>query len=140
MRREGGKAREMKTKTIRQSVMFKASPHEVYEMLMDSKKHAEFSGSAAKISRKVGGKFEAYDGSLTGTNLELVPDEKIVQSWRGSDWPEGHYSKATFSLKAVAGGTRLTFTQTGVPEDLYEDYRQGWIDYYWQPMKEMLEK
>jgi len=29
----------MKTKSIKQTVAFKVSPHEVYEALMDSKKH-----------------------------------------------------------------------------------------------------
>jgi activator of HSP90 ATPase len=129
----------MKTKTIRQSVTFKASPHEVYEALMDSKKHARFTGAGASISREVGGRFTAYGGSLQGENLELVPDAKIVQTWRSDDWPEGHYSRATFSLAKVEGGTRLTFTQTGVPEEFYEDVKQGWIDYYWEPMKRLLE-
>jgi len=130
----------MKTKTIRQSVTFRAPPHEVYEALMDSEKHARFTGAGASISRRVGGRFTAYDGSLEGENLELVPDVKILQSWRSDDWPEGHYSRATFSLAKVEGGTRLTFTQTGVPEDFYEDVKQGWIDYYWEPMKRLLEK
>ena len=130
----------MDTKTIRQTVTIKASPHDVYEALMDSKKHAEFTGGAAKISRKVGGKFSAYDGYAEGENLELVPDEKIVQTWRANDWPEGQFSKVTFALVKAAGGTRLTFTQTGVPEDQYEDVSGGWRDYYWAPMKEMLEK
>lgn len=130
----------MKTKNIRQSVTLKATPHEVYEAIMDSKKHAEFTDSQVTIRREVGGKFSIYGGDIEGTNLELVPDQKIAQSWRYSDWPEGHYSKVTFSLKEVAGGTRLTFTQTGVPEEHYEDIAQGWQDYYWGPMKEMLEK
>ena len=130
----------MKTKDIRQSVTFKATPHEVYEAIMDSKKHAEFTDSQVTIRREVGGKFSIYGGDIEGTNLELVPDRKIAQSWRYSDWPEGHYSKVTFSLKEVAGGTRLTFTQTGVPEEHYEDIAQGWRDYYWGPMKEMLGK
>ncbi len=130
----------METKNIRQSVTFKASPHAVYEALMDSKKHAQFTGGKASISRKAGGKFTAFDGYAEGTNLELVPDEKIVQSWRASDWPAGHYSKATFSLKATEGGTRLTFTQSGVPAEQHSDIAQGWKDYYWAPMKEMLEK
>ncbi len=129
----------MNTKNIRQTVTFKASPHDVYEALMDSKKHSEFTGSEASISRKVGGKFKIYGGEIEGENLELVPDEKIVQSWRYSDWPEGHFSKATFAFKAVPEGARLTFTQTGVPEEFYEDIRQGWHDYYWGPMKKLLE-
>ena len=129
----------MKVRIIRQSVTFRATPHEVYEMLMDSRKHSGLTESEAHISRTVGGSFTVYGGDISGANLELVPDQKIVQSWRYSDWPEGHYSKATFSFKAVAGETRLTFTQTGVPEELRDDIAQGWRDYYWAPMKQALE-
>ena len=67
-----------------------------------------------------------------------MPNQKIVQSWRGSDWPQGHYSTATFSLGEAKGGTRLTFAQTGVPDEFYESISQGWRDFYWEPMKEML--
>jgi activator of HSP90 ATPase len=130
----------MKTKTIRQSVTFKASVDTVYEALLDSKKHAKFTGSVVKMSREIGGKFSVYGGDIQGVNLELVPGQRIVQSWRYSDWPKGHYSKATFSLTGVPGGTRLIFTQIGVPEQFYDDIKQGWRDYYWAPMKKMLEK
>lgn len=130
----------METKTVKQTVTFRASPHDIYEALMDSKKHAQFTGGEAKISRKVGGKFTAFDGYSEGINVELVPDRKILQTWRASDWPEGHYSQVTFSLKEVESRTRLTFTQTGVPEEHYEDISQGWRDYYWAPMKKMLEQ
>jgi len=123
--------------TIRQTYTFTSDPHSVYELLMDEKKHGALTGSTAKISRKVGGKFSIYDGDLEGTNLELVPDRKIVQSWRSSDWEKSIYSKATFLLEPVGDKTRLTFTQTGVPPEHYEDLKQGWIDYYWAPMKQM---
>ncbi len=127
-------------KTIQQSVTLKVSPHEVYEALMDSRKHSKFTGEEASISREVGGKFSAYGEYITGVNLELVPDKKIVQSWRGRDWPEGHYSKATFYLEKIKYGTRLTFTQTEVPDEQYDEISKGWHDYYWTPMKKMLEK
>ena len=130
----------VKTRTIRQSAKFRASPHEVYEALMDSRNHSKFTNAKASVNRRIGGKFTAYDGYIEGINLELAPDKKIVQSWRGSDWPEGHFSKATFLLKKVEGGTKLIFTQTGVPEDQYESISRGWRDYYWKPMKKMLEK
>ena len=127
------------TRTIEQTVTFKASPHVVYEMLMDSAEHARFTGVEASISREVGGTFSAYDGALTGTNVELVPDAKIVQSWRAGDWPEDHYSTATYLLEEADDGTRLTFTQTGVPEQNYDDINQGWRDYYWSKMELSLE-
>jgi activator of HSP90 ATPase len=128
------------SKTIRQTVTFKAGAHAIYEALMDSKKHAQFTGGAATISRKVGGEFSISDGDIEGKNLELEPDRKIVQSWRYSDWEKGVYSTATFFLEESNGKTKLTFTQSGVPDEHYEDIKQGWKDYYWAPMKEMLDK
>ncbi|HEV8353523.1 MAG TPA: SRPBCC family protein [bacterium] len=123
-------------KTIRQSVTVGASPAQVYGILMDSKKHARLTGGAASISRKVGGRFTAFDGYAEGVNLELQPGKKIVQSWRANDWPANHYSKATFALRKVKGGCRLTFTQTGVPNSQYGSIKRGWIDYYWTPLRE----
>jgi activator of HSP90 ATPase len=129
----------MKTKTIRQSTTFKGTPHELYEILMDSSKHSRLTGGeAAEISRTVGGAFSVYDGYATGINVELIPDVLIVQTWRASDWPDGHFSRTRFSFTEVKGGTRLTFTQSGVPEGEYESIKQGWRDYYWEPMKEMV--
>ena len=130
----------MPTKTIKQSVEFRASPEEVYEALMDSKKHARFTGAPATVSRKVGGKFSVWDGYAEGKNLELAPGKKIVQSWRASDWPEGAESKVVYEFAKTKKGTKLTFTQTGVPEEFVGDIRQGWKDFYWVPMKKMLEK
>jgi activator of HSP90 ATPase len=128
------------SKLIRQSVTFKAKPHDVYEALMDSRKHAGFTGEKASISRKVGGKIMAYNGYITGKNLELVVDEKIVQDWHAAEWPGGHISRVTFRLRPVKGGTRLSFTHSGVPDKFYFDIKQGWIKAYWEPMKVMLEK
>ena len=130
----------MKTKTVNQEIIFKATPHDVYEILMDSKKHSKFTDSKAKISREVNGKFTAYDGYIEGKNIELIQDNKIVQKWRGSDWPEGHYSKTTFLLKKIPEGTKLIFTQKDVPTEQYESINQGWEDHYWKPMKAILEK
>ena len=133
---------KFKTKTIKQTVTFKASPHDVYEALMDSRKHSEFTGAKAKISRKVGGKFTAYDGYIDGTNLELVPDQKIVQSWRATEegWPEDRYSKVAFLLEKISDGTRLTLVHSDIPEKHADSISQGWLDFYWTPMKKMLEK
>lgn len=130
----------METKDIRQTVTFKAGAHAVYDLLMDAKKHSKLAaGDDVKISRKVGGKFNV-GGYIEGVNLELVPDEKIVQSWRYDDWPAGHHSRATFSFKEESGKTKMVFTQKDVPMQFYEDIKQSWIDYYWTPMKELLEK
>jgi activator of HSP90 ATPase len=130
----------LKMKTIRQSILFRVSPHEVYEAMMDSKKTTTFTGERAVISREVGGKVSVFDGYVEGTNETLLPDKKIVQRWRSSDWPDGHYSTVTFELKKVPKGTKLSFTQTEVPEDDYQSKSKGWVEYYWSKMKAFLER
>lgn len=127
----------MKTKNISQSVVLGASSKEIYNALMSSKKHSEFTGGKAVMSSKVGGKISAYDGYIEGKNIELKPNKKIVQSWRASDWPEGHYSTVTYSLSEKSGKTTLKFVQKGVPAEQYADIKQGWVDYYWEPLKKM---
>ncbi len=130
----------MKIKTIKQTTLFKASPKEVYELIMDSKKHSAFSGAKTRISQKVKGKFETYDGYCHGYNIELKEGKKIVQAWHFAEdgWPADHFSIATFIFEKVKGGTKLKFSQSGVPEHKYETLKAGWRDYYWKPMKEYL--
>jgi activator of HSP90 ATPase len=74
---------QMKTKTLHQSVSLKATAHDIYEALMDSNKHSEFTHSPAVIHMEVGGEFSAFDGWASGKTVELIPDKKIVQKWRG---------------------------------------------------------
>ncbi len=126
------------SKTIKQTVIFQTTPHEVWEALMDSNKQAAFTGAGAAISRDVGGNFATYDGGIGGVNLELSPDERIVQSWRctADGWPEGIYSQLSISLeKAGDGATRLTLVQDGVPDASYETCDVGWREAYWEKMK-----
>ena len=131
----------MKTKTIRQTIVFHATPHEVYRALMTSRGHAAFTGAPARISPKVGGTFSAWGDYIHGRNLELARDRKIVQSWVPLEegWPEGHESIVTFELVSVPQGTRLKFTHAQVPPDQVSQLAQGWKDSYWSPLKRYLE-
>ncbi len=127
-------------KAIKQTVYFNATPHEVFELLMDSKKHEGFSGHHAHISRAKNGAFEAYDGWIKGKNLEIVKDKRIVQAWRGADWEPGYYSKAEFNFKKKGKGCQLTLTHTRVPDKHYNGINKGWKDHYWKKMKDYLQK
>ena len=78
------------TKQIRHMVRFNATPRAIYRALMDSKKHAAFTGAPAKIDPKVGGRFAAWGQHLCGVNVELIKNKRIVQAWRAQNWPAGH--------------------------------------------------
>jgi len=130
----------MKTKTIQQTVIFKAPPLRVYEILMDSRKHQSLSGERAYISKKVGGRFTAWGSHISGFNLALKPGEKIVQAWRATGWWPDYYSVVIFDLYKAGSGTELKFTQIGVPPSRYSGHYRGWIETYWTPMKEIFIK
>jgi activator of HSP90 ATPase len=131
------------TRNIEQTVTFAGvSPHVVYEALMDAKKFEAWSGKKATINRQVGGEFVAYEGFVQAVNVEIIPNKRIVQAWKGGieEWPKGHYSIAAFALDSTSDGTRLSFTHIGVPESAYSIVEPGWVQAFWNRMKKALEK
>ncbi|HEX4346664.1 MAG TPA: SRPBCC family protein [Vicinamibacterales bacterium] len=125
-----------RTKTITQKVVVRAPPEKVYDAFVDAKRHAAFTESPATGSGRVGGKFTAWDGYISGVNRELDPGKKIVQSWRTTEWPKGaDDSRLELTFKAVRGGTEIRMTHSNVPAEQADSYKQGWVDYYWTPLK-----
>jgi activator of HSP90 ATPase len=132
---------KLKTTSITQKVVVPAPPEEVYEAFMDAKKHAAFTGSKATSDPKVGGEFSAWDGYITGKNLELEKPNRIVQEWITTEWPEGYPpSKFELTFTKVKGGTEITMVHSKIPADQADEYKQGWIDNYWDPLKEYFAK
>ena len=124
--------------TIRHNVLIPLSSLEaVYRAFLSSKEHAEFTGSEAKCSAKVGGRFTAWDKYISGKNVELVEGKKIVQEWKTSEWPQGYEpSILKISLKKKGGGTQLSMIQSRVPASQLDQYDKGWYESYWEPLKQ----
>lgn len=123
----------MDTEIITHEIFLPATPHEVFEALMDADQHAAVTGAPATIDRRVGGKFSVCGGTLTGVTKALIQDRQIVQSWRAPGWPEGHFSTLTFTIvPAFEGrGAQISMKHIGVPAQFAEQISQGWRDYYW---------
>ena len=79
-------------KTIKLTEKFSCRAVDMYEILMDENRWKGFTQSNAKISKNVGGEFSIFDGSVTGTNVELQEGKLIVQKWRFGSWPDGVFS------------------------------------------------
>ena len=112
-----------------------ASPQQLYETLLDGKQFTQFSGRPAEINREVGGAFSLFKGHIVGRNVELVPNERIVQAWRIMTWPEGTYSIARFELKPQGSGTHLVLDHIGLPEGLHDHLATEWEENYWSLLK-----
>ena len=112
-----------------------ASPAEVYQAWLDSIGHSEMTGGEAEMSDQVGAEVSAWDGYISGRNLELVPGERIVQSWRTSEFGDEHEdSLITIMLQEVGGGTLLTLEHSNVPEEQRSYEEGGWQSNYFEPM------
>ena len=113
-----------------------ATASQIYEAWLSSDGHTAMTGSTAKVDGKIGGKFSAWDGYITGTTLDLTPNQRIVQAWRTSEFPEEALdSHLEVLLEEVDGGTKVTFTHSDMPTGQSDSYRQGWEDFYFKPMK-----
>jgi activator of HSP90 ATPase len=137
--------------SIHQEAVFKASRRRIYEALTDSVQfhkvtllsEAMRSGMApgmkpTEISREVGGAFSLFGGYVTGRQIELVPNERIVEAWRAGSWDLGIYSIAKFDLVEQGSGTKIVFHHTGFPEGQAEHLAAGWKGNYWEPLQKFL--
>ena len=127
------------TKPIVQSVIFRASPQELFDIYTDSKKHSAATGAKALVSAKAGGKFRAFDGMLAGRNLVVIPGRMVVQAWRATHWQDSDLdSILVIEFSKVAGGGRIDLVHVGVPEHDHKGVSNGWPKYYWKPWRKYL--
>jgi activator of HSP90 ATPase len=137
--------------SIHQTSVLKATPARVYAALTDAK---QFDGVAKRsdamktmslksnpsvISTDAGAAFALFGGYVTGRQIELVPDRRIVQVWRAGSWKAGEYSLVKFELTAQGANTMLTLDHTGFPAGLAQHLAEGWHDNYLQPLALYLE-
>lgn len=124
------------TPAIQQSVEFGVPPEMLYELYMDSKKHAQATGAPAKLSRRVGGAFTAFGGMLEGKNLLLNPNKMIVQTWRATQWKKSDPdSILVIQFSKTKTGSRVDLVHVGVPVHDHKGVTDGWEHYYWQPWR-----
>ena len=125
--------------SIHQEVVFPASPGRIYQVLLDSDQFSVLSGGApAEISADAGGTFSCFGGMVSGRNVELIPDQRIVQAWRAQTWEKGVYSIAKFELCSEGSKTRVVFDHSGFPPEQQEHLEGGWHRNYWEPLRKHL--
>jgi uncharacterized protein YndB with AHSA1/START domain len=136
--------------SIHQEASFRASRKRVYEALTDTQQFDKVTnlsddmrsigpgGTPTEISNRVGGAFVLFRGHIQGRQIELVPNERIVQAWRVEGWAPGLYSIARFEIKEEGSGSRIVFDHTGFPKGLVDHLAAGWKGHYWEPLEKFL--
>ncbi len=137
--------------SIHQEVALKASRMRVYEALTDAARFEKVvqlsdavkSGMVPKnkpadIGREAGGAFSIFGGYITGRQIELVPNERIIQAWRSASWHPSDYSIARFELKEDGSDTKLILDHRGFPNGAAASLLEGWNKNYWEPLRKFL--
>jgi activator of HSP90 ATPase len=138
---------------IHQEVVFEAASQRVYAALTDARqfdKIVDLSGirqsgmlppeanKPTQISPEAGSAFTLFGGFITGRQIELVPNVRIVQAWRAAMWGPGVYSIAKFELVKQGAATKIVFDHTGFPKGAGKSLAAGWHKHYWQPLTKFL--
>jgi activator of HSP90 ATPase len=135
---------------IHQEPVFKASRKQVYEALTDPRQFDKVTRLSAamksmpagskptEISNDPGGAFTLFSGYVVGRQIELVPNERIVQVWRPLSWKPGEYSIVRFDLTEQDSGTKIVFEHKGFPAGQAEHLAAGWKANYWEPLEKYL--
>ncbi|MCF8448374.1 MAG: SRPBCC domain-containing protein [Taibaiella sp.] len=116
-----------------------AAPDRVMQLLTDAVLIRKWSGGEAILENKVGGEFMMFDGWATGNVLKTGASE-LAYTWKTTDWAEDTApTEVHYLLKKHDGGTKVTITHTGLPnEDEMKSHRSGWTDYFFDPMEDYI--
>jgi len=124
-----------KRTALHQDWALKASPQQLYEVLLDARKFAAFTAAPATIDPNPGGAFSLFGGQIIGRNVETSPGQRLVQAWRPAHWEPGVYSIVRFEVKANGAWTAVSLDHTGFPEGQFDHLDSGWHLHYMQPLQ-----
>ena len=112
-------------------------PEEVYLALTNPATIQLWTGEPAIMSTDPGSEFSLWDGSITGKNLEFVPNKSIVQQWH---FDQEEASIVTIKLHPHKQGTSLELRHTNIPEEEYENIVDGWNENYFASLDDFYEE
>src|ERR1700731_4191023 len=94
--------------------------------------------AATAISPEEGGGFSIFGGVISGRNIEMVPNERLVQAWREKNWDPGVFTIVKFQLNEEGSGTRVGFDETAIPQGHADHLAPGWKSHYWESLQKYL--
>jgi uncharacterized protein YndB with AHSA1/START domain len=125
--------------TIILAASLPATPDRLFDMYLDPKAHAAFTGAPVTIGAQAGAKFRAFDGMISGTILHVVPKRLIVQAWRSANWPADSVdSVLVLTFIPEPEGARIELVHVNVPDVDFAGVSHGWEQYYWTPWRAYL--
>lgn len=123
---------------IRKSYLIAAPIEEIWRALTDPKLMDEWGAGPAAMGTEPGAEFSQWGGDIHGTIREIDPPNRLVEEWYSDEWARP--SLVTLELSSIGPDTRVSLEHVDVPDDEAADFDAGWDDYYFGPIREMLER
>lgn len=121
---------------IHKTYSIAASQAKVYAALTEPTQIERWTGAPASMDLTVGGAFSLWNGDILGVNRFVSPD-RLEQDWKVAAWDA--YSVCVLVLREVGAQTEVELFHRQVPESAIASIRQGWDEYYFGPLKALLE-
>lgn len=124
-------------KDFKKYYIIKSTPEEVYLALTNPLSIQLWTGEEAKMSTIADSEFSLFSGNITGKNLEFIENKKIVQQWYFDG--ETDESIVTIKLHQDKKGTSVELIHKNIPNDVYDEFVDGWNDSYFGELMEFFE-
>jgi uncharacterized protein YndB with AHSA1/START domain len=122
-------------KDIKRYYILNAEPKDVFNALTNKKMLEIWTGETAEMEPVSGSGFSLWDGSITGVNVDIEENRKIVQRWFfGEDEEE---SLVTLKIHPHKKGTSVELIHTNIPEEAFENISDGWDNDYFGALNEL---
>lgn len=124
-------------KTYHHTYTVQSDIEHVWRALIDPHEIEGWGAGPAEMDEREGTNFKLWGGDIHGTNIEVIPEEKLVQDWFGGEWPQP--SKVTITLNQEGHDCHVELLHENIPDEDFEDIKQGWDEYYFGPLKDYVE-
>lgn len=101
-------------------VKYRVPVHIIYEALTDESLIFKYTQVKTVYPNKEGESFSLYDGAITGKIKELKKDNKIIQTWKFTNWKSEAELRLIFKAKK-GNESEITVEMKGVPDrDIFD--------------------
>lgn len=120
-----------------QTYIIQAPAHQVWLALTDPDIIEEWGAGPATMDDTVGDEFELWGGDIWGKNIVVIRNKQLKQEWFAGDWEQP--SIVTFDFSGKGNETTVVLTHENVPDAEAQSLAEGWLNFYFEPIKKLLE-
>jgi activator of HSP90 ATPase len=122
-------------KDIKRYYTLQAEPKDVFNALTNKRMLEIWTGESAEMGLEPGSEFSLWGGSISGINIEIEENKKIVQQWSFGE--DDEKSIVTMKIHPHKKGTSVELNHTNIPDEAFENISDGWDDDYFGALSEL---